>query len=352
VSSGQIAFSGVPEGASANGIYLVGSDGTELEAAWTWETNGSHAVTLVWSPAGRQLAFYGHDAGTESVGLYVLDADQSSVTRLHDGDFYGLPTWSPDGSQLYISVPRTSAVVDGGILAVPVDGSEPTWLISLQELGTQSPALTISPDGQQIASSVGGPPQLVVTSVDDGQRRVVAENLIVTSDLVWSPDSRQIAFIAQPSSGGNQLYVVNADGTELTRISDVQPPNAIAFGFAAADPVWSPDGQQIAYVVRHAATPETEQMDVYVSSVDGSQTRNLSNDPEHVEIGPSWSPDGREVVFVSQPVVAWRAGAEPSVEDIRVVMADGTNPRTVVAGVQFESYRELIGLPKWRPTAP
>src|SRR5690606_24660026 len=147
-------------------------------------------------------------------------------------------------------------------------------------------------------------------------------------------------FIAQPSSGGNQLYVVNADGTELTRISDVQPPNAIAFGFAAADPVWSPDGQQIAYVVRHAATPETEQMDVYVSSVDGSQTRNLSNDPEHVEIGPSWSPDGREVVFVSQPVVAWRAGAEPSVEDIRVVMADGTNPRTVVAGVQFESYRE------------
>jgi Tol biopolymer transport system component len=296
--------------------------------------------------------------GTESVGLYMLDADQGSVTRLHDGDFYGLPTWSSDGSQVYISVPRTSAVVDGGILAVPVDGSAPTWLISLQELDTHIPTMRVSPDGRKIAAPVGGggPPQLAVMSVDDPQTRVVVgDDLFIDGDPVWSPDSRQIAFIGlhplptpdQPNSyGQGQLYVVNADGTGLSQLTDNWPSN----------PVWSPDGQQIAYSMSQTATPGTEQMVVYVSAVDGSDTRNLSNDPEYVDTGPSWSPDGREVAFVSQPVDDWRvadpSGEEPMIADIRVIMADGTHPRTVVAGVQFEHFMELIGRPAWRPTAP
>ncbi len=66
--SGQLAFAGVPEGASASALYLVGSDGAGLHAAWTWETIGSHAVYLVWSPDGRQLAFFGYDAGAGSAG--------------------------------------------------------------------------------------------------------------------------------------------------------------------------------------------------------------------------------------------------------------------------------------------
>src|SRR5687768_12896646 len=36
--SGQLAFAGMPEGASASAIYLVGRDGAGLEAIWTWET--------------------------------------------------------------------------------------------------------------------------------------------------------------------------------------------------------------------------------------------------------------------------------------------------------------------------
>ncbi len=69
---------------------------------------------------------------------------------------------------------------------------------------------------------------------------------------------------------------------------------------------------------------------MYLSAVDGSDTRNLSNDPEHADTGPSWSPDGREITFVSQP-------------DIRVIMADGTNPRTVAAsfGISWD-YRRVI----------
>jgi Tol biopolymer transport system component len=84
---------------------------------------------------------------------------------------------------------------------------------------------------------------------------------------------------------------------------------------------------------------------VYVSAVDGTQTRNRSNDPERADTGPSWSPDGRELAIVSRPADAWRdpenASGGPWVADIRVILADATNPRTVVAGlqsIQFEPF--------------
>ena len=114
-ASGQIVFAGVLEGASASAICLVSTDGAGLQAIWTWETAGSHAEYLEWSPDGRHLAFYGYDAGAESVGLYVLDADRGSLANLVDGDFHASPTWSTDGRQVYLSVPRSSATTDGGI---------------------------------------------------------------------------------------------------------------------------------------------------------------------------------------------------------------------------------------------
>jgi TolB protein len=298
------------------------------------------------------------------VGLYVLDADQGRVTRLYDGDFFGPPTWSPDGRHLYISVPRTSADTDGGIVVVPVDGSDaPTLLITLQELEMGIPTMSVSPDGQTIAamvSIVAGPPQLALIPMDDPQTRVVVGELRVDDVPVWSPDSRQVAFIGlslpapgQPNAyGPGQLYVVNADGTGLSQLTGHQPSDGVVSG----DPVWSPDGQQIAYTVYHSATPGPEQLEVYVTSVDGSHTRNVTNDPESVDTSPSWSPDGREIAYMSQPADKWRvadpSGEEPMILDIRVNMADGTNPRTVVAGVQFERYMELTGEPEWRPTAP
>jgi|GEM_PF-3943899 len=356
-ATGQLAFSGIPDGASANGIYLVGSDGSGPDAAWTWDTDGSHAVYLVWSPDGQHLAFFGYDASVDRSGLYVLDTVQGSLTRPIELDGTWLiwrpAVWSPDGSQLYVSMPR-SPFGDGGIWAVPADGTADPTLVAAEPMMGNS--LTISPDGQYVAATIGGPPQLGVMSVGDSQMTVIVDDLLVTSAPAWSPDSRRIAFIAQPSGGGNHLYIVNADGTDLTQLSDVQPPNAVAFGFAAADPVWSPDGQQIAYIVRLAPTPTTEQMDVYVSAVDGSDTRNLSDDPESVDFGPSWSTDGSEVAFVSRSAAAWRDSAnssgDPESSVISVIMADGSNPRTVIEGVEFQNYMELTGLPVWRPTGP
>jgi Tol biopolymer transport system component len=369
-ASGQFAFFGAPEGTSPSSVYLAGSDGAGLRPVWGWPTVESYAVYLEWSPDGRQLAFFGHDAGLDAASggysaLFWLDPDRGETTNLNlshlrdVGFMWGPPTWSPDARQLYVSLPPPSTVPAGvdpnaiaGILAIPVESSAaPTWLITLQQLDMQTPTLRVSPDGHKIAAIVGEPAQLVVVRVDDPQTRVVVCELPIGGFPVWSPDSRQLAFISLSPDGTGQLWFVNADGTGLSPLTDHQPPDGVAYGGTATDPVWSPDGRQITYTMLHDATPQ-----VYVSAVDGSQTLNLSNDPAWADIGPSWSPDGREIAFVSRPAEAWRAGEEPSIADIRVIMVDGTDLRTAVAGVQgvrFDPFdEETTGLPAWRPSAP
>jgi TolB protein len=79
---------------------------------------------------------------------------------------------------------------------------------------------------------------------------------------------------------GGDFYVINADGTGLRRITD------------GADPIWSPDGQQIAFV--RWRNPRG----VWVVNADGSGERRLFDWNE--ARWPSWSHDGSRILFSRQ----------------------------------------------------
>jgi Tol biopolymer transport system component len=79
---------------------------------------------------------------------------------------------------------------------------------------------------------------------------------------------------------GGDFYTVNVNGTGLQRITD------------GTDPVWSPDGQQIAF------TRLRDPRGVWVIGADGTQERLLFD--WHQAGYPSWSPDGTVIVFHRQ----------------------------------------------------
>jgi TolB protein len=83
-------------------------------------------------------------------------------------------------------------------------------------------------------------------------------------------------FVFQVGSGG-EIYVANADGTGLRRVTQ------------GMDPSWSPDGAQIVFA------RWTEPWGIYAINADGSNERVLFS--SNVARSPVWSPDGSQIAF-------------------------------------------------------
>src|SRR5215216_908773 len=118
-----------------------------------------------------------------------------------------------------------------------------------------------------------------------------------------------------------EIYVMNADGTGQTNIS-----NNPAFDYG---PSWSPDGTKIIFASDRDAITNR---DLYVMNADGSNPTRLTNDPED-ETWPSWSPDGTKIAFQSQ--------SEGENEVIYVMNADGSE--------QTRLTDDQGGQPSWSP---
>ena len=102
----------------------------------------------------------------------------------------------------------------------------------------------------------------------------------------WSPDGKQIAFMSD-RTGKNQIYVMNADGTVQTRITNDS--------FANHDPAWSPDGVYIAYVSDHSGISE-----LCIIKPDGTGRTRINRVAEMVQT-PAWRPLQGKVFNGLQP---------------------------------------------------
>jgi Tol biopolymer transport system component len=249
---------------------------------------------------------------------------------------------------LVVSMPTASATFPGGngkiaysahkqIHVIDPDGSGLAQLTFGKKL-SRSPAW--SPDGTKIAFVRGNKPSSLFIMNADGtdrtliQRRISERRWYFFGRPAWSPDGTQIAFSTAAKfvgAGGERrwslkLYVVNSDGSGLTRISrgrhqDSGPswsPDGTRIAFTTrrgslatmnpdgshrtllvrrgGDPDWSPDGSRITFVrsVGRSAT------DVFLANSDGTDRVRLTDTPDRWEFSPVFSPDGTEIAFLSE----------------------------------------------------
>ena len=105
----------------------------------------------------------------------------------------------------------------------------------------------------------------------------------------WSPDGRRVAFKSN-RGGSYNLYVMDADGRNLTRLTD--------HGGADHDPAWLPDGESIVYASDRDRGPGRH--DLYRLWLADGRIDRLTVFFEGMAIMPSVSPDGNWVAFSSQ----------------------------------------------------
>ena len=153
-----------------------------------------------------------------------MNADGSGQTRLTDSDAVDFdPSWSPDGSRIAFSSVRDGAAE---IYVMSADGSAQTRLTD-KEARNYYPSW--SPDGSLIAfTSYGdGNAEIYVMNADGSAQTRLTNNEAVDSRPSWSPDGLRIAFdstLGDPDPGDDtrisNIYVMNADGSGLTRLTD------------------------------------------------------------------------------------------------------------------------------------
>jgi TolB protein len=266
--------------------------------------------------SATQIAFVSTRSGNKEI--WVMDYDGSNQRQLTTMHSISLtPRWSPDGSRIAFTcyAPGRNSVISAQICMYSmVSGkliSWPRWT------GTNSsPAW--SPDGSKIMfmSSMQGNPDLYISDASGARPKRITYSVGVNTSPAWNPKTgAQVAFVSdRASSGSPQLYMMNADGTNIEKID---LPGA---GYVI-DPSWSPNGQLLAF-----SWQETNgNYDIYVMDIVTHDLLQLTRDEGRNE-RPSWAPDGRHLVFESTRTgqgQIWSMLADGS--EARQLTAQGTN---------------------------
>lgn len=260
---GRIAFVSGYHGTTQ--IYVMSPDGSNVVRL---TSPPGDAESPRFSPDGRRIVFVSTRGGVPQIS--VMNADGSSVVR-----FTNLPKGS-DEPAFVLGGSRIAFVslLDMSIYLMNPDGTNATHLASIP---TKTLHPRLSPDGRRI----------VFVSIEDGQIYVMnadgsgvspltkllhralppreaqaeyAAYMIVRGPPAISSDGRRIAFV---SMDNGQLYLMNADGSNVVRLTNLP-------GDGASYPAFSPDGTRIVFM-------SYQDGQIYIMNANGSNTTRLSN---------------------------------------------------------------------------
>lgn len=102
----------------------------------------------------------------------------------------------------------------------------------------------------------------------------------------WSPDGQTIAFTGSYLETGDEIAVMNADGSNVRQLTSADGQDR--------GPTWSPDGRTIAFWSER----DDREREIYVVSAEDGSERRLTND-SFADLWPSWSPHGNEIAYES-----------------------------------------------------
>jgi dipeptidyl aminopeptidase/acylaminoacyl peptidase len=310
----------------------------------------------------------------------------STITRLTIDDIYRFrlisePQFSPDGvavAYVITTIEREKNDYRSSIHVTTIDGSRTR---RLTQADSKDSLPRWSPDGKHLAflSNRTEKPQIWLLRVDGGeawQASTLKEGVI---SFGWSPDGLSFVVVSKTVEGDDDA-LEDADKSDVRHITKIrykadgegfldQKPKHLwivpAFGGSArqltsadtddTDPVWSPNGREIAFVTNRTDGRDMNTVsEIWSVVAQGNEERRIAGGDTASLHSPSWSPDGTSLAFTGN----WHApsgGARDN--DVWVVAAGGGEPdslssnfdRSITDAGMSDVYANSVTRPTWTP---
>ena len=282
-------------GAGESTIFTVDADGSHLHQVTTARNpEGQHADPS-WSPDGKRLVFasLGPMGARAAINtLWTVDVVSGALQRIPGGNLLGQasPVIAPNGRTVYFS----AMAADGfGVYSAPLSGGSPP--AALYRTGRDAPAaLAISSDGKRLFfTRLVTISQIWQTGANSSPAKALYQDQVVRAKLpTYSPDGRRLAYVVQPQSATQDLWTMNADGSDANAV--------VADRGFANGPGWTADGGAIWFSFFSPAGFQVRRFNVK----DGSQQILLDGKEYFTRVHVT--PDQREIVYDSgRPYNIW-----------------------------------------------
>jgi Tol biopolymer transport system component len=266
----------------------AGGGRAEPLTAFDREREETHHLYPSFLPDGRHYVFY---IASRERGLYVGELGSSDRRRLFDPD-PSLPPGAAATPGVYDGAGRLLYVRDRVLSARSFD---PDALTASGEPTTVVQTIDYDPPGQAAFTVASG-----VLVYRAKQHRPLAELAWVDRKgaavgaidappgtfrtMTLAPDDRTLAIDRRDAQGLPSVWLVDAERGTSDRLPST---------YWSGDPLWSPDGQRLAYSIADTTPPN-----LVVRDAQGrGRERRLTKHQTAQQYANSWTPDGRSIVF-------------------------------------------------------
>lgn len=198
--------------------------------------------------------------------------------------------WSSDGEQISFS----------GLQTVTLDGKDQIvsdiYVVNVNGKGAKKVTgeernelfSSFSPDGKLLVfgsqTRTGETSDIFSVRVDGTGLRQLTFGPGRNTMPSFSPNGRQVAFVSNREGGTQQIFVMDAEGTNLVRVTSRNDLNYY-------NPQWSPEGTLLVFY-----SIGDEGQKIWTAFPDGSFKEQLRLYSDR-NVNPSFSPDGKRIVF-------------------------------------------------------